>query len=85
MRNLVRDAYQARSKYAHGSDPADVDLPALRRVVRACVLAELVIDRSESLGNIADAALLHHACLAENVRTPMSDFWREVDANAGLQ
>ncbi len=76
---LVLDAYRARSSYAHGGEPADVDLPGLRRVVRDWVLARLVIgdptSTGETLASLADAALLDHELLAEHVRRPVGDFW----------
>jgi hypothetical protein len=76
---LVLDAYRARSPYAHGGEPADVDLPGLRRVVRDCILARLVIGdptpTGETLAALADAALLDHTLLAEQVRRPIAHFW----------
>lgn len=79
---LVLDAYRARSSYAHGGEPADVDLPGLRRVVRDCVLARLVIGdptpTGETLASLADAALLDHELLGEHVRRPLGDFWDAV-------
>jgi hypothetical protein len=44
IRDLVNSAYDVRSKYAHGDEPGAVDLPRLRRVVRRCILARLILD-----------------------------------------
>jgi len=80
----VRAAYGARSAYAHGSEPADIDLPALRRVVRDCVLARLILGdppaQGDSLAQLADIALLDQAALADHVRGPIGAFWAAVDA-----
>jgi hypothetical protein len=80
---LVLDAYRARSSYAHGAEPSDVDLPGLRRVVRDCILARLVIGdptpTGETLASLADAALLDHTLLAEQVRRPIGDFWGAIN------
>ncbi|MFP5328171.1 MAG: hypothetical protein ACLGHT_11900 [Acidimicrobiia bacterium] len=82
---LVLDAYRARSSYAHGGDPEDVDLPGLRRVVRDCIVARMVIGdptpSGETLASLADAALLDHQLLAERVRGPISEFWKAVDGS----
>jgi len=76
---LILDAYRARSSYAHGGEPADIDLPGLRRVVRDCVLARLVLgdptSTGETLTALADAALLDHNVLAEQIRRPIREFW----------
>jgi hypothetical protein len=81
----VRAAYRARSAYAHGSDPDDIDLPALRRVVRDCVLARLILGDptpgGSTLAQLADNALLDHALLAVQVRGPILAFWAAVDSN----
>jgi hypothetical protein len=80
----VRAAYASRSAYAHGSEPDEIDLPALRRVVRDCMLARLILgDPSldgESLAQLADAALLDHSLLADRVRGPILEFWAAVHA-----
>lgn len=82
---LVLAAYRARSSYAHGGEPEDVDLPGLRRVVRDCVLAALIIGdptpSDAALASLADAALLDHQLLAEEIRRPVSDFWAAVDGS----
>jgi hypothetical protein len=61
----VRATYTARSSYAHGGETNDTDLPALRRVVRDCILARLILGDpvadTTSLGKHADLALLDHA------------------------
>ncbi|MGI8519018.1 MAG: hypothetical protein ACR2MC_00155 [Actinomycetota bacterium] len=73
---------EPRAPYAHGSEPRDIDLPALRRVVRDCLLARLVLGEptraGDSLSELADAALLDHARLADEVRAPISEFWAAV-------
>jgi hypothetical protein len=76
----VRDAYAARSAYAHGGDPSAIDLPALRRVVRDCILARLILgdQGGKTLGPLTDKALLNHALLAEQVRGPIQAFWAAV-------
>jgi Apea-like HEPN len=80
----VRSAYAARSAYAHGSEPRGIDLPALRRVVRDCLLARLVLGDPTSVGGsfseLADSALLDHSRLAGEVRGPISEFWESVAA-----
>lgn len=79
----VRAAYGARSAYAHGSEPDDVELPALRRVVRDCMLARLIVGDPASdgltLGALADAGLLDHALLAEQIRSPIALFWSSIE------
>ena len=80
----VRAAYGARSAYAHGSEPTNIDLPGLRRVVRDCVLARLILGDPISddfpLAALADNALLDHVLLADQVRGPISAFWTAVDS-----
>ena len=58
IEQLVRDAYSARSEYAHGGKRdkiAKVDLAKLRRVVRRCILTRLI------LGDPTPAGPLHVA------------------------
>ncbi len=78
----VRAAYAARSAYAHGSEPEQIDLPALRRVVRDCVLARLILGDprpdDQSLAQLADTALLDHSLLTEGIRAPIAEFWTAV-------
>lgn len=81
----VRAAYAARSVYAHGGEPKDVALPALRRVVRDCIVARLVLgdpsaDDRVALAARADQALVDHGCLADHVREPVARFWAAVDS-----
>jgi Apea-like HEPN len=75
---LVRDAYDARSKYAHGSTPKrELDLPRLRKVVRRCLLTRIVIGDpigDEELHEIADRALLSHEVLERRIRQPFREF-----------
>lgn len=81
---LINDAYRARSAYAHGSEPAEVDLPALRRVVRACILARLILGdptpEGQPLAKLADNSLLDHGLLAASLRRPVSEFWSALDS-----
>jgi hypothetical protein len=82
--DTVKAAYGARSSYAHGSEAESVDLPALRRVVRDCILARLIlgdpIAGAPSLAQLADRALLEHTVLADQVRRPIDEFWAMVDS-----
>lgn len=80
---LVRGAYGARSKYAHGDPPPrdDVDLPKLRRVVRRCLLARLVIGDPTpdgALREVADQALLSHEVLERCIHQPLNEFSQRV-------
>ena len=43
VHDLVRTAYAARSAFAHGGEPKEVVAPALRSVVRGCLLARLFL------------------------------------------
>jgi hypothetical protein len=80
----VQAAYNARSRYARGGEAENIDLPALRRVVRDCILARLIlgdpIAKDVSLSQYADRALLDHALLAAQVRRRISKFWAVIDA-----
>jgi Apea-like HEPN len=81
IEQLVRDAYRARSIYAHGSEPRNVDLPKLRRVVRRCILTRLILGDPASgdpLHKLADRALLSHAELDSRIRRPFSEFTQRV-------
>jgi hypothetical protein len=79
---LVRGAYDARSKYAHGTTPKkEIDLPALRRVVRDCVLTRLVVGDATAEGPLhqtADHALLSNDILERCIRKPLDLFWERV-------
>jgi hypothetical protein len=79
---LVRDAYGARSAYAHGSKPGEIDLPALRQVVRRCILARLILSdptpAGQPLAVLVDRGLLDHRFLADHIRSPIEDFWAAV-------
>ena len=79
---LVHDAYNTRSKYAHGSAPKkELDLPKLRRVVRRCLLTRLIIGDPTADGplhTVADRALLSHEMLDRCVRQPVSEFTQRV-------
>lgn len=74
----VQAAYATRSSYAHGSETTNIALPALRRVVRDCILARLVlgdpVDGGTPLASYADIALLDHA-VADQVRRRIDEFW----------
>lgn len=77
---VVRSAYAARSAYAHGSEPKNIELPELRRVVRDCVLARLILGdptgTGRGLADLADTALLDHHLLEDEIRSPISEFWQ---------
>jgi hypothetical protein len=87
----VQTTYNARSRYAHGGEAENIDLPALRRIVRDCILARLVLGdpvakgdpvvKDVSLNQLADRALLDHALLADELRRRISEFWAVVDAD----
>lgn len=82
IEQMVRDAYAARSKYAHGDTPRkEVDLPRLRQVVRRCLLSRLVIGDPAADGplpDITDRALLSQEVLERCVHQPLSKFWQSV-------
>jgi Apea-like HEPN len=82
IEQLVRDAYGARSKYAHGDTPRQaIDLPKLRRVVRRCLLVRLVIGDPVAevpLHKVADQALLSHEMQEHCIRQPVDEFTRHV-------
>jgi hypothetical protein len=82
IERLVRGAYGARSKYAHGDTPKDeIDLPALRRIVRRCLLARLAIGDPTPAGalrEVADQALLSHEILERYVHQPLGKFSQRV-------
>lgn len=74
---LVRNAYSARSAYAHGSDPRMIDLAALRRIVRHCILTRLILGDPTPAGrlhDVADRALLSHDELQSKIRRPFDEF-----------
>jgi Apea-like HEPN len=80
IRRLVSDAYGARSKYAHGDDPSKIgkiDLAKLRRAVRHCILARLILGDPTQAGplhELADRALLSHRELQNQIRRPCDEF-----------
>ena len=82
IERLVSGAYGARSKYAHGDTPkGEIDLPRLRRVVRRCLLARLVLGDPTPVGSllqVADQALLSQEVLERHIRQPLSEFWERV-------
>lgn len=83
IEQLVRDAYGARSRYAHGGDMPKqaIDLPKLRRVVRRCLLTRLIIGDPTpegTLREVTDRALLSHEVLKRNIRQPFDEFTQRV-------
>ena len=80
FRRLVCDAYGARSEYAHGDKPSKiskVDFPKLRRVVRRCILARLILGDPTQVGplhELADRALLSQSELQNQIRRPFDEF-----------
>jgi len=82
IERLIRSAYDARSKYAHGDTPKkEIDLPKLRRVVRDCVLARLVVGDMTAEGPLhetADHALLSHDILERCIQAPLDVFPQHV-------
>lgn len=82
IRDWVTAAYSARSKYAHGEEPSAVDLSALRRVTRRCVLARIILGDPPvgypSLAALADTALLSERVRSEEIRGPIEGFWEAV-------
>jgi hypothetical protein len=79
---LVRDAYDVRSAYAHGSSPEEeFDLPGLRRIVRRCLLTRLIVGDPTPDGGLQetmDCALLSHEVLDRCIRQPFNEFRRRV-------
>lgn len=82
---VVRTAYATRSAYAHGSEPKNIELPDLRRVVRDCMLARLILGdptrAGRKLADLADAALLDHQSLENEIRGPIAEFWQDVNSS----
>jgi hypothetical protein len=88
IEQLVRDAYSARSVYAHGGKLdkiVKVDLAKLRRVVCRCILTRLILGdptrlilgdptRAVRLHELADRALLSHDELQSQIRHPFEEF-----------
>jgi hypothetical protein len=78
-RRLVRDAYWARSEYAHGGKPdtiGKIDLTKLRRVVRRCIRARLILGDPTPAGplnQLADQVLLSHSELQSQIRRPLDE------------
>jgi hypothetical protein len=83
--SLVRDAYDVRSAYAHGSSPKEeFDLPGLRRIVRSCLLTRLIVGDPTPDGDLqgtTDHALLSHEVLDRCIRQPFTKFWQRVRAD----
>ncbi len=81
---LVRDAYNARSAYAHGSEPSKIDLAELRGVVRHCILTRLILGDPTPAGPLhvlADRALLSHDELQSQIRRPFDEFAQRCQAS----
>jgi hypothetical protein len=80
---VLRAAYDARSKYAHGAKPGKVSLPDLRRIVRRCLLARLILGdptaSGKSLAELTDDALLSHADLEGQISQPFEKFRQQID------
>jgi len=84
IEQLVRDAYKARSAYAHGSEPNKIDLAALRRIARRCILTRLILGDSTPAGHLhilADRALLSHDELQGKIRRPFYEFTQRCQAS----
>jgi hypothetical protein len=84
IEQLVRDAYKARSAYAHGSEPNKIDLAALRRIVRRCILTRLVLGDPSPAGPLhllADRALRSHDELQSQIRRPFDEFAQRCQAS----
>lgn len=84
---LVRDAYNARSAYAHGSEPSKIDLAELRGVVRRCILTRLILGDPTPAGPLhvlADRALLSHDELQSQIRRPFDEFAQRAGLARGL-
>jgi transposase-like protein len=81
--NVLRAAYDARSKYAHGAKPRKVALPALRRIVRRCLLARLILGdptaSGQTLADLTDDALLSHTDLERQISQPFEELRRQID------
>jgi hypothetical protein len=79
---VIKAAYDARSTYAHGAEPPQVDLPRLRSVVRACILTRLIVGdpvaEHGDLSKVADDALLSGPHLENHIRRPVREFWERV-------
>jgi hypothetical protein len=80
----VQAAYSARSHYAHGGEAENIGLPVLRRVVRDCILARLILGDpvagGSTLGKLADMALLDHNLLNNQIRRHIDEFWASVNS-----
>jgi hypothetical protein len=77
IEQLVRAAYNARSAYAHGSEPSKINLADLRGVVRRCILTRLILGDPTPAGPLhvlADRALLSHDELQSQIRRPFDEF-----------
>jgi len=74
---LVRDAYRARSAYAHCSEPGKIDLAELRDAIRGYILIRLILGDPTPAGRLhmlADRALLSHDELQSQIRHPFDEF-----------
>jgi hypothetical protein len=85
---LIRSAYTARSKYAHGDEPHQVDLAELRMATCGVMLRWLVLqaaaDRNRRLlPELLDDALLSARTRAEVVDSVWRSFTAEINSNAG--
>jgi hypothetical protein len=78
---LAKDAYTARSQYAHGVQPkraARVDLERLRDVVCRVILSRLILGHTpqpgKTLVQLCDEALLSGRVRGRRLRTPITAF-----------
>lgn len=77
--DFVRTAYGARSKFAHGDDASEIEIPLLRDILRRCILARLVLgdpptSGHRSLASLADEALLSDSTRQHQVTDPLATF-----------
>lgn len=78
VQEFVRSAYKARSRFAHGDEAPQIATPALRDIVRRCLLARLVTGEppadSRSLAVLADEALLSDTTRRTRIGEPLAAF-----------
>lgn len=77
IRRCVANAYDVRSKIAHGSDPDPHKLTEaakqVRPILRRAIIAAIVLGEA-ALGPLCDEALLSHETLQVKIRNPLSEF-----------
>ena len=78
----MNQAYDVRSRYAHGAEPKPVDLAALRSLTRRIMVTwtALAAEYSDArtLLAVLDDALLSARVLEYSVRQPLARFWEQV-------